>query len=74
MKLLLIVTSAIMLSACQKLPAPLCTGTALIGGQETAVNIYDIRTIANQTEYKAGPPFNWRFVSKTNFTSTTCDK
>nr|WP_233268558.1 cor protein [Pantoea sp. BAV 3049] len=74
MKLILILTSAILLSACQKLPAPVCTGTAIVGGQETSVNIYGIRKVVNQTEYKAGPPFNWQWVNKSAFTHTTCDK
>ncbi|WP_431621802.1 phage exclusion lipoprotein Cor [Enterobacter asburiae] len=25
-------------------------------------------------EYKAGYPFNWRWVSKNNFTRSTCTK
>lgn len=51
---------------------PVCTGTALIGGQENTVQIYAVRKQNNQTEYRAGHPFNWRWVNKNNFTSTTC--
>lgn len=32
------------------------------------------RYIKNQTEYRAGYPFNWRWVSKNNFTRSTCSK
>ncbi|WP_261288293.1 phage exclusion lipoprotein Cor [Serratia fonticola] len=74
MRLLIIVTSAILLSACQTLPPPICTGTALIGGQEIGVDIFSVRKVANQTQYRAGPPFDWRWVSKNSFTKTTCNK
>ncbi|MFD3249851.1 phage exclusion lipoprotein Cor [Rahnella aquatilis] len=53
---------------------PVCSGTALIAGQETTVQIYGVRKVASQTQYKAGDPFGWRWVSKTNFSRTTCDK
>ncbi|CAM3762183.1 phage exclusion lipoprotein Cor [Rahnella victoriana] len=53
---------------------PVCTGTAMIGGQETSVQIYGVRHVANQTQYKAGDPFGWRWISKTNFRRTTCGK
>ncbi|PZR19937.1 MAG: cor protein, partial [Citrobacter freundii] len=26
----------------------------------------------NQTEYRAGYPFNWRWVNKNNFTRSNC--
>lgn len=53
---------------------PVCSGIALVGGQETSVQIYGVRKIGNQTQYKAGEPFGWHWVSKTNFTSTMCEK
>lgn len=53
---------------------PVCSGTALIAGQETTVQIYGVRKVASQTQYKAGDPFGWLWVSKTNFSHTTCDK
>lgn len=52
----------------------MCHGTAIISGKETSVQIYGVRKQVNQTQYKAGYPFNWQWVSKNNFTRTTCDK
>lgn len=51
---------------------PICTGTALIGGQDVVVQIYGMRKIANQTQYRAGYPFNWKWINKNNFSNTTC--
>ncbi|MDR3431034.1 MAG: cor protein [Rouxiella aceris] len=76
-KPLVVATLVMAISGCAGLlekQAPICSGTALIGGQETTVQIYGIRHIANQTQYRAGEPFGWHWVSKTNFTSTTCAK
>ncbi|WP_446667805.1 phage exclusion lipoprotein Cor, partial [Klebsiella pneumoniae] len=28
---------------------------------------------AGQTQYMAGYPFNWRWINKNNFISTTCN-
>lgn len=53
---------------------PICYGTALIAGQETSVPIYGVRKQVEQTQYRAGGPFGWRWVGKNNFTRTTCDK
>lgn len=53
---------------------PVCDAVAMIGGQHTTVNIYGVRSVANQTQYKAGYPFNWRWVSRGNFVSSTCQK
>jgi len=53
---------------------PVCEATALIGGNEESVQIYGVRKVADQTEYRAGYPFNWRWVSKNNFTRSTCSK
>lgn len=53
---------------------PVCSGTAVIAGQKTTVQIYGVRKVASQTQYKAGDPFSWRWVSRSNFTSTTCEK
>ena len=74
MKYIPVIFCCIFLSACQKLPDPVCSGIALIGNSETSVQIYGVRTIANQTQYKAGYPFNWQWVGKNNFTRTTCEK
>lgn len=52
--------------------SPICSGIALIGGSETEVQIYSIKKEANQTKYKAGYPFNWKWVSPNNFTKTNC--
>ncbi|HAS1493283.1 TPA: cor protein, partial [Enterobacter hormaechei] len=42
------------------------------GGQESSVQIYGVRKQNNQTQYRAGYPFNWTWVSANTFTSTTC--
>jgi hypothetical protein len=47
-------------------------GTAMIGGQENTVQIYGVRKQNNQTQYRAGYPFNWNWMSANTFTSTTC--
>lgn len=51
---------------------PVCEATVKIGGQESFVQVYAVRKVAGQTEYKSGYPFNWRWVNKSNFTSSTC--
>ena len=51
---------------------PVCEATALLGGQPQTVHVYGVRKIASQTEYKAGYPFNWRWVNKNNFTRSAC--
>ncbi|MCC2944636.1 cor protein [Citrobacter portucalensis] len=53
---------------------PICDGLALIGGQESLVHIYGVRKVASQTQYRAGYPFNWQWVGKNNFISTSCNK
>ena len=75
MRLLTILLALFLISACTgtlKKEQPICTGTVLIGGQESTVNIYKIRKIAGQTQYRAGYPFNWQWVGKNNFIRTTC--
>lgn len=75
MKYAVLLLSVILISACSgsfKKEQPVCTGTALIGGKESAVNIYKVRKVAGQTQYKAGYPFNWQWVGKNNFIRTTC--
>ncbi|HCP24931.1 phage exclusion lipoprotein Cor [Pantoea ananatis] len=61
-------------SGCQSLPPVQCNATATVGGQDTTVQVYGIRKQANQTQYYAGNPFGWKWVSKNNFTYSTCDK
>ncbi|HHL3224657.1 TPA: cor protein [Citrobacter freundii] len=51
---------------------PVCQAESVLGGQPQLVQIYGVRKIANQTEYRAGYPFNWRWVNKNNFTSSNC--
>lgn len=51
---------------------PICSGTAIVGGQENTVMIYGIQKQNNQTQYSAGYPFNWRWVGANTFTGTTC--
>jgi uncharacterized protein YceK len=36
---------------------PICEGVAMLGGQDTTVQIYGVRKVANQTQYRAGYPF-----------------
>ncbi|WP_336803867.1 phage exclusion lipoprotein Cor [Erwinia aphidicola] len=72
-----IILGVLLVSGCSGLlekQQSVCEGVALISGNETTVKIYDVRQQANQTQYKAGYPFNWQWVSKNNFTRTTCDK
>ncbi|WP_455547531.1 phage exclusion lipoprotein Cor [Dryocola clanedunensis] len=52
---------------------PVCTATAVVGGQSSTVQIYDVKKINGQTKYKAGYPFNWQYISKSNFTHSTCE-
>jgi len=70
----LVIAAVALLSGCQTLPPQKCTATALIGAQETSVAIYGVRKEANQTQYYAGNPFGWKWVSKTNFIKDTCIK
>lgn len=75
MKYVALLISILFISACSgvlKKEQPICTGTVLIGGQESSVNIYKVRKVAGQTQYKAGYPFNWQWVGKNNFIRTTC--
>lgn len=74
MKTIILLLVAMALSACQTLPPQQCTATANIGGQETTVSIYGVRKQANQTQYYAGNPFGWKWVSASNFTKSTCNK
>nr|DAI68125.1 MAG TPA: TRAF PROTEIN, TRAO PROTEIN, TRAN ADHESION, BACTERIAL SECRETION.5A [Caudoviricetes sp.] len=74
MKKLVIIAAIVFLSGCQSLPPVQCSATARVGGQDTDVAIYGVRKQANQTQYYAGSPFGWKWVSKNNFTKSTCDK
>jgi len=74
---LLIVFFVFVISGCSgflEKQEPVCKGVAVFSGKEATVQIYAVRKQANQTQYKAGYPFNWQWVSKSNFTRTTCDK
>lgn len=51
---------------------PVCQAELVLGGQPQSVQIYGVRKVVNQTEYRAGYPFNWRWVNKNNFTSSNC--
>ncbi|EPG4896228.1 phage exclusion lipoprotein Cor [Citrobacter koseri] len=53
---------------------PICSGVAVVGGQDTTVQIYGVRKVVEQTQYKAGYPFNWQWVAANNFKTTTCAK
>lgn len=66
---------ALMLSGCAGVlekQEPICSGTAYMSDHENTVMIYGVRKQNNQTQYRAGYPFNWRWVSANTFTSTTC--
>lgn len=73
---LMILLGVVVLSACSgailEKQTPVCQATAMLGGQPQAVEIYGVRTVAKQIEYRAGYPFNWRWVNKNNFTTSTC--
>ncbi|WP_336996081.1 phage exclusion lipoprotein Cor [Leclercia sp. UBA7405] len=76
-KLIAVIFVCLTLSACSgsvlEKQEPVCEATALLGGQQQTVQIYGVRKVANQTEYRAGYPFNWRWVSKNNFTTSSCN-
>lgn len=74
MKLIAFLFPLLFVSGCQTLPPVQCTATASIGGQDTTVQIYGVRKQANQTQYYAGNPFGWKWVSINNFTQSTCEK
>lgn len=73
---LIVLLGAILLAACSgpilEKQKPVCEATVMLGGLPQTVQIYGMRTVANQIEYRAGYPFNWRWVNKNNFTSSTC--
>ncbi|ELE9749435.1 cor protein [Enterobacter kobei] len=74
-KRLICLAGAVMLSGCAGVlekQGPVCSGTAIVGGQENTVQIYGVRKQNNQTQYRAGYPFSWRWVSANTFTETTC--
>ncbi|MDF7657647.1 cor protein [Erwiniaceae bacterium L1_54_6] len=73
MKKVLMLIGVLAASGCQTLPLQQCTGTAMIGGQETTVPIYGVRKVANQTQFWAGNPFGWKWVSANNFAKSTCN-
>lgn len=75
-KYIAITFAAFVLSGCSGLmerQQPVCTASAMIGGQSATVQIYDVKKINGLTKYQAGYPFNWQYVSKNNFTHTTCE-
>ncbi|MGM8730205.1 phage exclusion lipoprotein Cor [Enterobacter hormaechei] len=55
--MILCLAVAVLLSGCAGViekQQPVCTGTALVGGQESSVQIYGVRKQNNQTQYRAG--------------------
>jgi hypothetical protein len=74
MKRILLCLALSALAGCQALPPQQCSATARIGGQDVNVPIYGVKKVANQTQYYAGNPFGWKWVSKSNFTESTCQK
>lgn len=77
-KIFIILSLSLAISACSgpilEKQAPVCEATAMLGGLQQTVQIYGVRKVANQTEYKAGYPFNWQWVNKNNFTQSNCHK
>ncbi|MEG6454555.1 phage exclusion lipoprotein Cor [Enterobacter cloacae] len=74
-KLIIFLAVALSLSGCAGMlekQEPVCSGIANVGGQENTIQIYGVRKQNNQTLYRAGYPFNWRWVSANTFISTTC--
>ncbi|EEW2102924.1 cor protein, partial [Escherichia coli] len=56
-KLIICMAGAVMLTGCAGViekQEPVCSGTAIVGGQETTVQIYGVRKQNNQTQYRAG--------------------
>ncbi|WP_446676466.1 phage exclusion lipoprotein Cor [Pantoea piersonii] len=74
MRAFILSVSIMILAGCKSLPPQQCTATARIGGQDTSVPVYGVRTVGNQTQYYAGSPFGWKWVSKNQFTKSTCEK
>lgn len=60
------------LSACTKLPPPICYGKAMVGGMETEVPIYAMKKENQRTLYRSGSVFNWQWVGQGAFTSVNC--
>lgn len=77
-KILIVLLSFSALSACSgpflEKQEPVCQASAMLGGQPHSVQIYGVREVVNQVEYKAGYPFSWRWVNKNNFTRSNCSK
>ncbi|HDG1667070.1 TPA: cor protein [Kluyvera ascorbata F0526] len=76
-KVAALVVGTLMLSGCAGVlekQEPICSGVAMVGGQETMIQIYGIRKVVEQTQYRAGYPFNWQWVAANNFKTTTCGK
>lgn len=74
---LITVLSAILVAGCAGVlekQEPICSGVAVFGGQDTTVQIYGVRKVVEQTQYRAGYPFNWQWVAANNFKTTTCGK
>lgn len=74
MKGLIVLMIVALVAGCKSLPPQQCSATANIGGHEATVPIYGVRTQANQTQYYAGNPFGWTWVSKSNFTKSSCER
>jgi len=77
-KIIISIIASLAITACSgpiiEKQEPVCQATALLGGQLQSVQIYGVRQVAKQTEYKAGYPFSWRWVNKNNFTRSNCLK
>lgn len=74
MKTLLIVVAAVMMVGCSSMPTKQCTAVYHSGGTDYIVDVYGVGKIGSQTTLRAGYPFNFQYVSASNFESNTCTK
>lgn len=69
-----VITILFLLAGCSVTKVePICTATYHNSGMDYSVNIYDFKIVNNRTYFKAGYPFNWTWVSKSNFKDSTCN-
>lgn len=67
------IVSVSLLSGCSiERKSPICEASYRIGGSDYSASIYAVKKENGHTMLKAGHPFNFRYVSVSNFTSNTC--
>ena len=73
MKKLMIVAVVFTLVGCSLKPLkPVCTANYRMAGGEYTTSVYEVRKVGKQTMLRVGHPFNFSYVSVSNFTSNTC--